>query len=76
MKKLILIGAVLLLLTTNVFAYYYFNASPSSPQVYEFENSEWNYIPKVGFVTDDALEKLDKQAFAERSREYFLEEIR
>lgn len=74
-----LVLLIIILFSSGAFSLYYFNTNDyinyDEKTVFEFKDSEWNYIPSVGFVTDDVLEFLDKQAFAERSSAYFLGEI-
>lgn len=77
-KYLILIGFVLILFSSLVLAYNYNIKEISNEQltVFEFDDSEWNYVVGLGFVTDKGVEILRQDDFTKRSRDYFLGEIK
>jgi len=72
--KIIFIGLFLVLLLGFSFAF--ISNQNNNPNVIEFKNSNWNYIKGYGFVDDKALDFIKQQEFTERSREYFLGEIK
>ncbi len=77
MKKIIMASLILLLILGLVQATYFStNQSNTIENIISFENSKWNYIKGYGFIDDKAVETLEKQAFTENSRNYFLGEIK
>jgi len=78
MKKVLLILLVLVLVSSIVFAYNYNHQDvvPEQLTVFEFDDSEWNYVVGLGFVNDKGLELIKAQVNVERSRDYFLGEIK
>jgi len=77
MKKKIMASLILLLILGLVQATYFStNQSNTIENIISFENSKWNYIKGYGFIDDKTVETLEKQAFTENSRNYFLGEIK
>jgi hypothetical protein len=75
MKKTIVIGTTLFLLLGIAFAITT-DTQPQQNQIIEFENSNWNYLKGVGFIDDHTVEIINNIKFTERSRDYFLGEIK
>jgi len=67
---------LLLILGLVQATYFSTNQSNTIENIISFENSKWNYIKGYGFIDDKTVETLEKQAFTENSRNYFLGEIK